>query len=92
MSILGFSIVGNSEMIFILVFPNPRKGVLKPREGGGLGCVEGVRLSSIPSGIMCYVNSVVFKNYLHFHFRVPPTPARAPSGGVVEGLLGGKDY
>ena len=40
MSILGFSIVGNSKMtfIFILGYPNPRKGALR----GGLGGLKGV--------------------------------------------------
>ena len=36
---------------------------------------------------MCYINSGVFnsgefKNDLYLHFRVPPTPARAPPGGT----------
>ena len=53
--------------------------------GGGLGGLQGV-LSPIQPNIMCYVNSGVFnsgesKNDLYFHFRVTPTPTRAPSGG-----------
>ena len=40
MSILRFSIVGNSKMtfIFILGYPNSRKGALR---GGGLGAYRG---------------------------------------------------
>ena len=38
MSILGFSIVGNPKMtfIFILGYPNPRKGALRAFEGVAL--------------------------------------------------------
>ena len=81
MSILRFSIVGNSKMtsIFILGYPNPRKGALR---GGGLEGLKGV-LSPILPHIMCYVNSGVFnsgefKNDLHFQFRVP----NPPKGGL----------
>ena len=47
----------------------------------------------IPKTI-CYINSGVFnsgefKNDLYFHFRVPPTPARAPTGGDLGGPEGG---
>ena len=70
--------VGNPKMtfIFILGYPNPRKGALR---GVGLGGLQGV-LSPILPNIMCYVNSGVLnsgksKNDLHFHFRVPLTPA-----------------
>ena len=42
-------------------------------------------MSYIDSGVF---NSGEFKNDLYFHFRVPPTPARAPSGGVLGGLKG----
>ena len=67
--------------IFILGYPNPRKGALR----GVLGGIQGV-LSPVLPNIMCYVNSGVFnsgksKNDLYFHFRVTPTPTRAPSGG-----------
>ena len=60
--------------------------------GGGLVGLQGM-LSPILSNIMCYVNSGVFnsgesKNDLYFHFRVTPTPTRAPSGGGVGGLQG----
>ena len=39
---------------------------------------------------MCYVDSGVFNsgesiNDLHFHFRVPLTPTRAPAGGGARG-------
>ena len=58
-----------------------------PRVQGRLGGQRG-----IPPKIICYVNSWVFnsgesKNYLHFPFRVPSTPARAPPGGG--GAIGG---
>ena len=67
--------------IFILGYPNPSKDALK---GGGLGGLQGL-LSLILPNNMCYVNSGVLnsgksKNDLHFHFRVPPTPSRAPLG------------
>ena len=67
--------------IFILGYPNPRKGALK----GGLGGLQGV-LSPILPNIMCYVNSGVLdsgksKNDLHFHFRVPQPPQGRPQGG-----------
>ena len=91
MSILEFSIVGNPKMtfIFILGYPNPRKGALR----GGAGGLQGV-LSPILPNIMCYVNSGVLnsrksKNDLYFHIRVTPTPARAPSGGGAGGPTGG---
>ena len=78
MSNLGFSIVGNPKMITLFHFrvTPPSKGA--PR--GGLGARGG-----IPPRIKCYVNSEVFnsgesKNDHHFHFRVPPTPTRAPPG------------
>ena len=43
---------------------------------------------------MCYIDSGVFnsgdfKNDLYFHFRVPPTPARAPPEGGLGGPEGG---
>ena len=41
MSLLGFSIVGNPKMtfIFILGYPNPRKGALRGGAGGAYrGC------------------------------------------------------
>ena len=84
MSILGFSIVGNPKMtfIFILGYPNPRKGVLR---GGGSGGIKGVLSPTLPH-IMCYVNSGIFnsgefKNDLRFHFRVPHPPQGRPQGG-----------
>ena len=72
--------------IFILGYHNPRKGALR----GAWGGLQGV-LSPILPNIMCYVNSGVFnsgefKNDPHFHFRVTPTPARAPSGGGARPL------
>ena len=91
MSILGFSMVGNPKMTFISIlgYPNPHKGALK---GGGLGGLQG-GLSPILPYIIWYVNSWVFnsgksKNDLHFYFKGPPTPARAPSGGGLGGLQG----
>ena len=83
MSILGFSLVGKMISIFILGYPNPRRGDLG---GGGLG---GARreLRPIPQTIMCYVNSGVFncgefKNDLHFSFALPPLHKGAPGGGL----------
>ena len=76
MSILGFSIGGNSKTIFIFHF---RVTPMPP--GEVWGAIRGT-----PSRIMCYVNSGVFisgesKNAHDFHFRVPPSPTRAPLGG-----------
>ena len=50
--------------------------------------------SPILPKIICYIDSGVFnsgefKNDLYFHFRVPPIPARAPTGGVLGGAEGG---
>ena len=72
-----------NDLHFHFGVPQPPQG--RP-QGGGLGGLKGV-LSPILPHIMCYVNSRVFnsgefENDLHFHFRVTPTPARAPS---VEG-------
>ena len=90
MSILEFSLVENPKMltIFILGYPNPRKGALR----GGLRGIQGV-LSPILPNIMCYVNSGVLnsgksKNELHFHFRVPQPLQRRPQGGGLGGLQG----
>ena len=83
MSILGFSIVGISKMIsiFLLGYPNPCKGAPGGARGG------------IPPKIKCNVNFGVFsswefKNDIYFHFRLPPTPARAPPGGGLGGPEG----
>ena len=80
-SILGFSLVGYSKMILIFILwysqppqGHPRGGGRKPRGG----------LSPTPPKIMFYINLRVFNSgeYLHFHFRCPPSPARAlPEGG-----------
>ena len=43
-------------------------------------------MSYIDSGVF---NSGEFKNGLYFHFRVPPIPARAPTGGGLGGSRGG---
>ena len=79
-SILGFSLVGYSKMILIFILwysqppqGHPRGGGRKPRGG----------LSPTPPKIMFYINLRVFNSgeYLHFHFRCPPSPARAlPEG------------
>ena len=70
-SILGFSLVGYSKMIliFILWYSQPPQGHPQPRGG----------LSSTPPKIMFYINLRVFNSgeYLHFHFRCPPSPTRA---------------
>jgi len=72
--------VGISKMmsIFILGYPQPPQG--RPR-GGAWGARGG-----IPPKIKWYVNFGVFnsgdfKNDVYFHFKVTPTPARAPPGG-----------
>ena len=87
--ILGFSIVGNSRMIFIFIFGYLTLPQGRFLEGAGWGARGG-----IPPKIMFYVNSWVFnsaesKNELHYHFRVPLTPARAPLGERAWGLEGG---
>ena len=62
--------------------------------GGELGGARG-GFSPILPKIMSYIDSGVFnsgefKNDLYFHFRVPPIPARAPTGrGVLGGAEGG---
>ena len=78
-----------NDLCFLFgVTPNPTRAP----SGGGLGGLQGV-LSPIQPNIMCYVNSGVFnsgksKNDLYFHFRVTPTPTRAPSGGRAGGPTG----
>ena len=62
-----------------------------PMAGAWGGGVEG-GLVLLPK-IICYINSGVFnsgefKDDFYFHFRVPPTPARAPTGGDLGGPEG----
>ena len=90
MSILGFSIVGISKMmsIFILGYPQPLQG----HPPGPGGWVWGARGGILPK-IKCYVNFRVFnsrdfKNDVYFHFRLPPSPSRAPPGGGLGGPVG----
>ena len=64
----------------------PSKGASGERAGWARG-----GLSPIPPKIMCYFasgisNSREFNNDLHFHFRLPPSPARAPQVGGGRGL------
>ena len=71
-----------NDLHFHFRVPQPPQG--RP-QGGELGGIKGV-LSPILPKVMCYVNSGVlysgkYKNDLHFHFKVPLTPARAPLGG-----------
>ena len=71
---------------FILGYPQPLQG--RPRPGGGGWGAKGVTYTTKN---MCYINSRVFISWnlnsdLHFHFRVPPIPARAPPGGGLEGV------
>ena len=78
--------------IFILGYPQSLQG--RPR-GGGLGGSRG-GFSPILPKIISYIDSGVFKsgdfkNDLYFHFRVPQTPARAPSGGRAGGPIGGDE-
>ena len=71
--------------IFILGYP-------QSLQGGGLGGSRG-GFSPILPKIISYIDSGVFKsgdfkNDLYSHFRVPQTPARAPTGGGL-GARGG---
>ena len=89
MSILGFSIVGNPKMtfIFILGYPNPRKG-------GGAGGLQG-GLSSILPNIMCYVNSRVLnseKSKNDLHFLGYPNPHKGALRGGGWGHKGGVEF
>ena len=83
-SILGFSIVGNSKLVSIFILGYPQSPQGRPR--GWLKVARG-GFSPILPKIMCYIDTGVFnsgklKNDLYFHFRVPLTPPRAPRGGA----------
>ena len=78
--IQGFSIVGNSKMISIFILGYPKPKLCKGAPGLGLG---GQRWYTTKNQVLCQLggfNSGDLKNYLYFHFRVLPTPTKAPPG------------